>query len=293
MHVKSYLLLMYAVISAGAGVSQPSGKLTHSLLWEISGNGLIHPSYLFGTMHILCASDANLGNSLESCIKNCDEIYFEIKMDDMSAMMSSMKLMRMNDNKKLSDLLDKDQYAKIKNYFEQHVPLLPFSMLERFKPLLISGLLEESGLDCNATYGMEMLIMKEAHVRGKKISGLETAGYQAGLFDSIPYEKQAHDLLNYIDSADQYKKITLDLIKVYRSQDLEKIDELTREGDATTSHYLDLLVYDRNRKWVDSLGSMLPDKSLLIAVGAGHLPGDQGLINLLRIKGYAVQAIKN
>ena len=62
--------------------------------------------------------------------------------------MSSMKYMRMNDNKKLSDVLNDSDYRKVKEYFEKNVPLLPFSMLERFKPLLISSMIEENDMDC-------------------------------------------------------------------------------------------------------------------------------------------------
>jgi len=170
---------------------------------------------------------------------------------------------------------------------------LPFSMLERFKPLLISSIIEENDLDCQTTNGMELVIMKEAKSDQKKINGLETAEFQAGLFDSIPYEKQAKDLVNYIDSVSIYKKMTTDLADVYRKQDLSKIEELTITGDAAISNYLDLLLYGRNRRWVTQSDSLMHEKSLLIAVGAGHLPGDQGVINLLRKKGYTLTPVKN
>jgi uncharacterized protein len=291
--MKRTLLFFIGLISISLALPQDSKQLPKTLLWKISGNGLAKPSYLFGTMHILCADDAGISDSLENCIKNCDEIYFEINLDDLAGMISSMKFMWMNDNKKLSDLLNAADYAKVKTHFNNRASLLPFSMLERFKPLLISSLLEEEGLGCKTTNGMELVIMKEAHTQEKKIRGLETAGFQAGLFDSIPYEKQARDLVNYIDSADQYNKLTLELISVYKKQDLQKIDELTRAGDPAMNDYMDLLLYDRNRKWVDSFPSLSSGKSLLIAVGAGHLPGDKGLIALLRKKGYLVSPVKN
>ena len=291
--MKRALLFFVGFLSISQAYPQDSRQLPNTLLWKISGNGLAQPSYLFGTMHILCSDDAGLSDSLENCIKKCDEIYFEINLEDLAGMISSMKYMWMNDNKKLSDLLNAADYAKVKTHFANHASLLPFSMLERFKPLLISSLLEEEGLGCNATNGMELVIMKEAHAQEKKIRGLETAEFQAGLFDSIPYIKQARDLVNYIDSADQYNKLTLELISVYKKQDLQKIDELTRAGDPGINDYMDLLLYNRNSKWVGSLQSLLSAKSLLIAVGAGHLPGEKGLIALLRKKGYLVSPVKN
>jgi len=292
--MKKILLFSAVLLAANLAFSQNRTTLSNTLLWKITGKGLKKPSYLFGTMHILCADDARLSDSLKTVIHDCDEIYFEIDLDDFAGMINSMKFMRMNDSKKLSDLLNKDDYAKVKSYFEkQGGGILPFSMLERFKPLLISSLIEENDLDCKTTNGMELVIMKESRTTHKKINGLETAELQAGLFDSIPYDKQARDLVNYIDSMSIYKKMTTELADVYRRQDLGKIEELTVNGDATISNYLDLLLYGRNRRWADSLNSIMPEKSLLIAVGAGHLPGEQGLINLLRKKGYDVLPIRN
>ena len=267
----------------------------HTLLWRISGKGITKPSYLFGTMHILCASDARLTDSLKAAIATCDEVYFEINLSDMSDMLNSIKYMRMNDSKKLSDLLKPDEYARVKDYFTKHSSLLPFSMLERFKPMLISGLIEEQGLDCQTTDGMEMMIMQELHMQTQKkpVNGLETASFQAGLFDSIPYEQQAKELVNYIDSADENKKATRQLAELYIHQDLDSIGQLSDKDDPGMSGYMDLLLYNRNRKWARELDTLLPGKSLLIAVGAAHLPGKEGVIELLRREGYTVDPIKN
>jgi uncharacterized protein YbaP (TraB family) len=275
-------------LRSGGDTSTP-----RTLLWKITGNGLKKPSYLFGTMHILCADEARLSKTLVQSIRDCDLVYFEIKLDDIAALVKSMQYMQMKGGKKLSDLLTESEYQKVKKYFEAHSsPLLPFSLLERFKPLLISSLIEEEGMDCKTTQ-MELLIMKEAQAWDKRIQGLETASFQAGLFDSIPYEKQAKDLLNYIDSLPQYKNMTNGLSKAYHDQDLDKIDDLTQTGDPGIGNYLDLLLYGRNRKWVEELDSLMQERSLLVAVGAGHLPGTQGVINLLREKGYTLTPMKN
>jgi uncharacterized protein YbaP (TraB family) len=283
------LLLSAGLLSACLGFSQTA----HSLLWEISGSGLSRPSYLFGTMHVLCADDAQLSDSLKAVIAHCDEVYFEINLSDMSGMMNAMKYMRMNDSKKLSDLLDSATYGRVKAYFAKHAAILPFGMLERFKPLLVSSLIEEENLACKTTDGMEMMIMKELQPYHKPVNGLETVEFQAGLFDSIPYEQQAKDLVNYIDSAEEYKKMTLELSDLYKKQDLDQIDILSTKGDPGMSGYMDLLLYDRNRRWAKALVETLPRKSLLVAVGAAHLPGENGVINLLRKRGYTLRPVKN
>jgi uncharacterized protein YbaP (TraB family) len=266
---------------------------THTLLWKIAGKNITKPSYLFGTMHILCADDAKLSDGLKNAISSCDEIYFEIDLSDMKGMLNSLKYLRMNDETKLSDLLSVDDYSKVKSYFTKHASMLPFGMLERFKPLLISSMIEEQDMGCKATDGMEMEIMKNANTLNKKINGLETVEFQAQLFDSIPYRKQARELVNYIDSIDQYSKSMDTLMKVYKEQDLKKIDELSRTSDVTVSDYIDLLLNGRNRNWVKQMDTLLPAKSLLFAVGAAHLPGESGVIALLRKNGYTVTPMKN
>src|SRR5579859_6771148 len=147
--IKKSLLLTASLLSAFFGfIPKSPAQTAHTLLWQISGRGLTRPSYLFGTMHVLCADDARLSDSLKKAISACDEVYFEINLSDMNGMMSAMKYMRMNDSKKLSDLLNEQEYAKVRDYFSKHVTMLPFGMLERFKPLLVSSLIEEEGLGC-------------------------------------------------------------------------------------------------------------------------------------------------
>jgi hypothetical protein len=286
---KRSLLLAAGLFTATLGFSQTS----NSLLWRISGKGLSRPSYLFGTMHIICAGDAALSDSLKAVIAACDEVYFEINLSDMSDMMNAIKYMQMNDSKRLSDLLQPDEYERVKDYFTKHPSVLPFSMLARLKPMLISGLIEEQGLGCETTDGMELRIMKELKAFNKPVNGLETAAFQAGLFDSIPYEDQAKELVKDIDSADENKKVTRQLADLYTRQDLDGIEKLSDKDDAGLSGYMDLLLYNRNRKWARELKKLLPGRSLLVAVGAAHLPGKEGVIELLRKEGYKVEPVKN
>lgn len=264
-----------------------------TLLFEISGNGLSQPSYLFGTMHILCASDARLSTNLRNIIKDCKEIYFEIDMDNMAELMGAMKYLRMNDGVKISDLLTEAEYARVKDYFDKNKAMLPFSMMNRFKPYFVSSLIGEKIMTCEKKNGMEEMIMRESKQYSKSIKGLETTEFQASIFDSIPYDKQAKDLLAYIDSIDNYRDVTLQMVNVYREQDLEKMDELMKKSDPGMESYMDLLLYDRNRRWVTIMPETMKEGSKLFAVGAGHLPGEEGVIRLLQKKGYKVKPLDN
>jgi uncharacterized protein YbaP (TraB family) len=204
--------------------------------------------------------------------------------------------MKMTGDTTLKDLLSKEDYLKVKDYFENKGSMPPFSMLETFKPLLAASTLEEKALPCEQTAMMEQVIMKEAKLSDKKIKGLETMSYQAGILDSIPYKLQAQQLVNYIDSATTGDKVDLlmkEMFKAYKSQDLKKLEDLMVETDAGMAGFTDLLLYRRNQNWVKKLKLLMSDKSLVIAVGAGHLPGEKGVINLLRKEGYKVTPVEN
>ena len=268
-------------------------KSGNTLLWKISGHGLHFPSYLFGTMHILCAEDAVLSASLKDVIQKCKKVYFEIDLDDMNEMIGAMKYLRMNEGIKISDLVTKEEYARLEEYFKKSKSPIPISMVNRFKPFLVSGLMSELAMNCKQKDGMEQSIMKEASLHDKQIFGLETVQFQASLFDSIPYEKQAKELIKYIDSIDSYQQSTVEMIEVYRKQDLERMDSLVLKSDPGMNEYMDLLLYGRNRNWVRQMPGIMKEGTLLFAVGAGHLAGEQGVIKLLRKEGYTVKPIKN
>ena len=309
MLVKTSFMLICWVAMAGLGYGQSKKSNSknksenrnqaskqenaNTLLWEISGNGLKRPSYLFGTMHILCAEDAQLSENLKDIIKNSDQIYFELDMDDMQEMMGALSYLRMTDGQKISELLTPEEYKKVETYFKENKFPMPMSMMNRFKPYFISSLIGENMLTCEQKNGMEMQIMQESKKYKKDIKGLESTKFQASIFDSIPYAKQAKDLVNYIDSIDTYKKVMLEMVDVYRQQDLVRMDSLMHKSDPGMEEYMDILLFDRNRRWAQDMPKLMTGQTILFAVGAGHLPGDQGVINLLREKGYSVKPIAN
>jgi len=279
-----------------SGLAQKKSVNDNTLLWKISGNGLSKPSYLFGTIHMLCKDDAVLSDSLKRAIGRVEAIYFEVDLDNMLEMIGVMGKMKMKGDTTLQDLLSEDDYQKVKNYFTSRSTMLPFSMLETYKPILAASVLEQNSFPCETTAMMEQVIMEEAQKKNKKILGLETMSYQASVLDDIPYKLQAEQLLSYIKKegkpGEQDKELT-EMLKAYRDQDLSKLEDLIKDSDIGMSSYTDILLYKRNHNWVEKLSTILPGKSVLVAVGAGHLPGEKGVINLLRKAGYKLTPVRN
>ena len=295
--MKKTLWLSLFAAASFAAFGQPVKKtslLTNSLLWRISGKN-ITPSYLFGTMHMLCADDIQLSDSLTNAIQKADNVYLELDMDDIFEMMNAMTKMKMRNDTTLADLLTKDEYEKVKTYFKENSGMIPFTMLETYKPLLAASMImEQQGGQCDNMISMEQLIMQEAKKNDVKIKGMETMEYQLSIFDSIPYSFQAKQLVKMVedgdkDNASEMKEVT----DAYRNQQLNKMEELTKKEDMGIESFANLLLYNRNANWAKKLEGLLAEKSLVIAVGAGHLPGEKGVINLLRKAGYKVEPVKN
>jgi uncharacterized protein len=268
----------------------------NTLLWRVSGKNLSKPTYIFGTMHMICANDIELSDSLKKAIGNSDNVYLELDIDNVWEMFGAMMHMNMKGDTTLSELLSPEDYKKVKDFFKEHSSILPFALMEKFKPMLIESLIMEQAAPCDNMVMMEKLVMDEAGKSNVDVKGLETFDYQLGIFDKIPYKLQAQQLVKMIDEAGAGKGNDVDELKIltdtYRNQELNKMDELTKE-DPAIGGFTDILLYDRNANWVKKLKEIMPGSSVVVAVGAGHLPGKKGVLNLLREAGYKVEPVKN
>ena len=127
----------------------------------------------------------------------------------------------------------------------------------------------------------------------KEIKGLESIQFQASVFDSIPYEWQAKELLKNIDSFPAQKKEFDTMLELYKKQQLASIAGMLAKREAGADKYEDILLTGRNKNWVAQLNEIMKNESVFVAVGAGHLAGGSGLISLLREAGYQVTPLQN
>ena len=288
----TFLLFLFSCKAQPAQVSLKANNDNNSLLWEVSGNGLKKNSYLFGTFHLLCKSDINFSSQLKAATGNADKIYMELDMDDPSVLMGGLLMMNMKEGKKLKDLYTEAEYNKLSNYFKDslHVPV---SFLQNTKPYFLVAMLYPKMMPCKTVSGVEEELMKLAKIQQKEIKGLETMEFQAAVFDSIPYSEQAKELLKSIDSMTVYKKYFDTMVNVYKSQQLEKIERLFSQSEFGMEEHQDILLDDRNKNWVGQLKTIMLKESVFVAVGAGHLVGNKGLIALLKKEGYTVRPLLN
>lgn len=265
----------------------------NTLLWQVSGKDLTKPSYLFGTFHLLCKDDIHLSEQLKNSFKSADEIYMELDMDDPSTMLSGILYMSMKDGKKLKDLYTPAEYKKVESYFNDSLHM-PMMMLQNMKPYFLVALLYPKMMNCKTASGVEEELIKLAKENKQEIKGLETMQFQASVFDSIPYQWQAKELLKNIDSFSFYKNEFDTMLLQYKNQQMNAMEKsLAKSEFGSDEKYEDILLTKRNLNWVNQLKIIMKKESVFVAVGTGHLVGEKGLINLLRREGYTVEPLLN
>ncbi|WP_246141545.1 TraB/GumN family protein [Phaeodactylibacter luteus] len=295
------LALAFSSISAwaqpGSAAYAPAPE-EKALLWEISGQGLQQPSYLYGTIHMIGKDDFFLTEATQEAFGQVGHVTFEINMEDMTDFSKLMPLLMkafMVGDTTLEDLLTQEEYARVSDHFATIG--LPMMFVNRIKPMFLSvmGGDEAMSMDPNASsevVSYEMEFMKMAQEREMTIGGLETAEYQMSMFDSIPYSVQAKMLMESIDAGggvggDQFAE----MVKMYKEQDIYAMQDMMDE-EGGIAGYEDLLLVQRNRNWIPVMAEMMKVQPTFFAVGAGHLGGEEGVIALLREAGYQVEPVK-
>lgn len=267
-----------------------------ALLWEISGNKLTCPSWLFGTIHMIDAEKFFLPEGTEEAFKSSDLICFEVDlglMDDPAEQMALLHQSFMKDDITLKDLLNEDEYAIVEKHFQGMG--IPLFLLERIKPMFLTVFADESLLqgakDKSKLKFYEFEFMQMASQQEKNVKGLEGIEFQMGLMDSIPYEVQAKMLLEGIKSEKGGNAEMDSLIALYLRQDIEGL--YRSFSSDSLARYDSLLLINRNFNWLPVMMEEMKNNCCFFAVGAGHLGGPNGVIRLLEQKGYTLKPVSD
>ena len=281
------LLLVFCMLSIATPAQVP---VENSLLWEISGRGLAKPSYLFGTIHLICPTDFSLSDSLKSTMSRTQQVALEMDMDDPGMMAGMMKTMNMAAGNELKKLVTEQEYQRLDRFFKDSVHV-GLAMFERAKPFVLMGPLFNTVLDCQPQ-SYEMALVELAGKQKSEVIGIETLEEQMAIFDTIPYKDQAKMLLNLIDSLPSARKEFRSLIALYKAQNINELYGMTLKSEFGMEGNEEVMLFARNRKWIPRIRRIASAKTTFFAVGAAHLGGERGVIALLRKEGFTVRAVK-
>lgn len=280
------LLVIILGFLFGISSAQTNGK---SLLWKISGNGLKHHSYLYGTIHITC--DATLPEKVKNALDKTDQLCLELDMDDTNMQTEMMGGMMMKDGVTMQSLTSKEDFEIVDAFLTKN---LGFSakMLNTLKPFMVSAMLYPRMISCEmqSVEGALINITKE---QKEETIGLETVTEQLNVFDAIPYQDQMNELVKTAksDLSRDVKELN-EMLELYKTEDIEAMYTFTQQSEnVLTSQFDDELLNSRNQNWIARISKIAHNKATFFGVGAAHLGGEKGVINLLRKYGFTVEPV--
>ena len=291
------VLLIFASCKTRKNIaSSETTALENALLWEMKVDGTDNISYVYGTIHMINKSDYFLPNGTLTAIENSDKMIFEIDiadMNDMSALMGIMGKIFMKDGVTLQELISEEDYKVVTDHFADMG--LPMMMLNKIKPMFLSAFayadLDPNSMNTGDIKSYEMEFYDMAESKNMPTGGLETIDFQISVFDSIPYKDQAQLLVETIKSSDTSNDEFKIMTDMYKRQDINSMVSMISEEESGYADYEDILLVKRNIAWIPQMINEANNQPTFFAVGAGHLGGKNGVINLLRKEGVSIKPI--
>ncbi|MDQ3100476.1 MAG: TraB/GumN family protein [Bacteroidota bacterium] len=282
------ILQIFLFLTAGATLAQGTPK---TLLWKVSGKGAEKPSFLFGTMHSQDDRAFGLGDTVYGAMESVSVVAGELDLQNATQeAVGMMGAMLLPDGQQLEDLFKKKDWALIDAELKEQ--LGPMAALTyRMKPFFVLAMLASSSMEKDEELVLDDHLLSKARSQGKRVIGLETVKEQMAAMDAQPVKEQAAMLLDHVKNKGHLGDMEA-MIEAYSMQDLDAIMKITEGTNSMTKAMERSLLIDRNLKMVHRLDSMMLGKEdVFFAVGVAHLPGENGLIELLRSKGYSVEPV--
>lgn len=276
-----------------------TGSVGHAqLLWKVSGNKLKYPSYLLGTHHFMPLSLCDTLNGFEKAFRSSKQFYGEVSFVDSASRETFNSIPKMEllpKDQSLADFYTPEEYEEILQYTESIIGYRPG--LITFTPgafycfLTIIFPETQSG---SKTESIDDGLQRRALADGKAVGGLESVELGANLLWGGDMKKDAAKLLETVrdpaNSKDSLASARLLLDKAYSNQNLDLLYDMVKQG-LDEDEYQDF-VSKRNLSWLPIMEEAMKKCCTFFAVGGGHLPGEEGLITLLRKQGYTVEPVK-
>lgn len=299
---KLFLSLILAFVSIVCANAQ--------LLYKISHKNIEKPSYIVGTYHLAPATFIDSIPGAKDVLNAVDVVCGEVVMSEMESRENQKKVqqaMMLPDGKSLTDIFTTDEMQRINDYMDNLLgmnlnnPILK-SQMGKMTPMALSTQLQlvqymKVTPNFNPLKLIDAHFQKAAKKAGKQVAGLETVDFQIeALYKSTTIERQKQQLLCMVDNAEYHALQMKELSAAFFTQDIQALWEVTEEKmgnqcDSTPKEE-EILIYGRNAAWVEKMPAMMENASTLFVVGAAHLPGDKGVLELLKARGYTVEAVK-
>lgn len=265
-----------------------------SPVWAIHGSH--NTVYLAGSVHLLKAGDSRLPPAFDQAYGSSKALVMEIAVDKVDPMQTASWMMEhgmLKEGGSLKSIIGAERYKRVSAEAERlGVPMEAADMMEPWALGLQLLELQYTQLGFDPQQGVEQQLQHRAQADGKPISGLETLDEQLGLLAGMSYSDQAKFLDMVVSEMRGVESETQSVVSAWRSGDASKLAALLSEEYQSFPALYRLLVSERNRRWVPQIEKLLQgDRDCFVVVGALHLVGEGGLLELMRKDGYKPEAL--
>lgn len=279
------LLLISSGVFAQAKKAASVPLNEKSLLWEISGNGLAKSSYLYGTIHMICANDYFLSDKAKKAFEATNNLVLEVNLADPKEISSAQQFIY--GKEPLSKTLSPQQLNDLDVLLQKRTGMT-VKQVDKFSIMAVMSLITMKSFGCADIKMYEMEFIEMAKSSSKSIAGFETLQAQNDFLNSAYTDAEVITMLQGSNDDDAKK-----LVQNYIQENLPEIYKGLTASKAMNEKTRKVLLDVRNENWIVKMPNIMKEKSTFFAVGAGHLLGEQGVINLLRKKGYTVKPVMN
>ena len=267
---------------------QPSIPYDTGLLWKIEKNGTVN--HLFGTMHSQDRQVTTLPPQVLLALVQSKKLIMEVVPDEKANQQFLEAIYFSDSEESLPGLLPEQIYTRLEKLFAYYE--FTTLKLSRLKPWAAFTLIGRPKPVKAAT--QDQVLFQLAFRYQKKIYGLESMEELTQTLNSISIEDQSIILIDTVCNHEQILNDAWELVQMYTKRDLAGIYALTvnySDNDAVLDRYLATMLYGRNKQMLSRMQIYLDEGNAFIAVGASHLAGEHGLLQVLAQKGYTITSV--
>jgi uncharacterized protein YbaP (TraB family) len=277
------LLLLWSLLVSAAFAGD------QGLLWHISGKGV--DGYLFGTMHSDDPRVTRLPAEVERHFAAATTLVLEVSLDEQSEMAAAVQML-LPASSSLTALVGEEMSRQVKQAMRARgVPEEATEQLQLWATALTLSMPKpQSGLY------LDKLLYQQAQAAGKRFKPLESINEQIAIFTGLTLDEQKELLRNVLDEYQDYPELFEQMTEAYLTRDLKQLMQMSNENPMSKNPVLQekvmaRLLDQRNQRMTARIELLLSQGRVFIAIGALHLPGDEGVIALLRQRGYQLDAV--
>lgn len=286
-----------AVLAAGllanGAQAQPG---TRSLIYRVDGPAGA-TVYMLGSVHLLSADLYPLAAPVEDAYADAEHVFFEVHLDSLKARQTELALRGLyQDGRTLRSELPAEVYARLEQAAAGYAQFgITMQVLDRMKPWLVSLMLQalewqKAGMV--AEHGVDAHFAGRARQDGKGVGAFESVDFQLGLFDGFTPQEQVKQLESTLEQLPRTAAMLGDILDAWRTGDAVALDSIISHSLDDSPELFARMLTDRNAAWVPRIEAMLRGTDdVLVVVGAAHLVGEQGVVSMLRERGFTVEQL--